>query len=69
MTVFRVIASVTLLLTSFACTNLYEIPVETPLEPKLDTAGFQRILIAGLTHLSIQMTANGFTSISRTPEL
>ena len=47
MTVFRVIASVTLLLTSFACTNLYEIPVETPLEPKLDTAGFQRILIAG----------------------
>lgn len=47
MTVFRAIASLTLLLTSFACTNLYEIPVETPLEPKLDTAGFQRILIAG----------------------
>ena len=47
MTVFKAIASLTLLLTSLACTSLYEIPVETPLEPKLDTTGFQRILIAG----------------------
>ena len=30
-----------------ACTNYYEVPVETPLRPKLDTSAFQRVLIAG----------------------
>lgn len=29
------------------CTNFYEVPVETPLQPKLDVARFQRILVAG----------------------
>lgn len=47
MTVFKVIASIALLVGASACTNFYEIPVETPLEPKLDISGFQRILIAG----------------------
>jgi len=47
MTAFRIIASSCLLLASAACTNFYEIPVETPLEPKLDVSGFQRVLIAG----------------------
>ena len=47
MTAFKVIASLGLLVTVAACTNFYEIPVETPLEPKLDVTGFQRILIAG----------------------
>ena len=27
--------------------SFYEIPVETPLEPKLDISGFQRVLVAG----------------------
>ena len=39
--------SLALLVAVSGCTNLYEIPVETPLEPKLDVSGFQRILIAG----------------------
>lgn len=30
-----------------ACMNYYEIPVETPLRPKLDVSGFQRVLVAG----------------------
>ena len=47
MTAFKVIASLTLIVAVSGCTNLYEIPVETPLEPKLDVSGFQRILIAG----------------------
>lgn len=30
-----------------ACTNYFEIPIETPIRAKLDTAGFQRVLVAG----------------------
>lgn len=30
-----------------ACTSYTEIPIETPIQPKLDTAAFQRIFIAG----------------------
>ncbi|MGE3274202.1 MAG: hypothetical protein AB7O67_03760 [Vicinamibacterales bacterium] len=29
------------------CTNYFEIPIETPIPPKLDTAPFQRVLVAG----------------------
>ena len=29
------------------CTTFHEIPIETPLTPKLDTSKFQRVLIAG----------------------
>jgi hypothetical protein len=46
MTALKVIASLALVAVS-SCTNFYEIPVETPLEPKLDVSDFQRILIAG----------------------
>ena len=48
MTAFKNLASGLLLVGVAACTtNLYEVPLETPLQPKLDTARFQRILIAG----------------------
>jgi hypothetical protein len=30
-----------------ACTNYYEIPIETPIRPKLDVTAFQRVLVAG----------------------
>ena len=30
-----------------ACTNYYEIPIETPIRPKLDVGAFQRVLVAG----------------------
>jgi hypothetical protein len=37
---------VAVLLTA-ACTNYYEIPIETPIRPKLDVTAFQRVLVAG----------------------
>jgi len=30
-----------------ACTNFYEIPIETPIKAKLDLGAFQRVLVAG----------------------
>jgi hypothetical protein len=30
-----------------ACSSSWEIPVETPIQPKLDTSPFQRVLVAG----------------------
>ncbi len=30
-----------------ACTNYLEIPIETPIQPKLDVSAFQRVLVAG----------------------
>src|SRR3954465_5284290 len=29
------------------CTGFYEIPIETPIQPKMDVRGFQRVLVAG----------------------
>jgi hypothetical protein len=36
-----------LLAGSSACTSYYEIPIETPIQPKMDVSMFQRVLIAG----------------------
>ena len=43
----RAIVSVGVLTAMAACTNSFEVPVETPLQPKLDVSSFQRILVAG----------------------
>ena len=40
-------ASFTLALTLVACTNFYEVPIETPIQPMMDVSPFQRVLIAG----------------------
>ena len=40
------IASVAAVLAT-ACTHFYEIPIETPIRPKLDVSAFQRVLVAG----------------------
>jgi hypothetical protein len=32
---------------SLGCTSFYEIPIETPIQPKMDVSMFQRVLIAG----------------------
>ncbi len=40
-------ASFALALTLGACTNFYEVPIETPIQPKMDVSAFQRVLIAG----------------------
>jgi hypothetical protein len=41
------IASLVVLCAAGACTNFYEIPIETPIQPKMDVSAFQRVLIAG----------------------
>jgi hypothetical protein len=41
------IASVALALAASACTSFYEIPIETPIQPKMDVSGFSRVLVAG----------------------
>ena len=41
------IVSLALLLGSAACTNFYEVPIETPIQAKLDVAAFRRVLVAG----------------------
>ncbi len=40
-------ASLALALSLSACNNFYEVPIETPIQPKMDVSPFQRVLIAG----------------------
>ena len=40
------IVSIAVALTA-ACSSLYEIPIETPIRPKLDVSAFTRVLVAG----------------------
>jgi hypothetical protein len=41
------IASLALLGATAACTNFYEVPIETPIQAKLDVSSFRRVLVAG----------------------
>ena len=43
----RTLSSLSAVLLLTACTGYYEIPIETPIRPKLDVTGFQRVLVAG----------------------
>src|SRR6188474_1057830 len=43
----RILSSVAAVLLVGGCTNYYEIPIETPIKPKLDVSAFQRVLVAG----------------------
>lgn len=45
----KILSSLALVLAGalVGCTSFYEIPIETPIEPKLDTSQFQRVLVAG----------------------
>jgi hypothetical protein len=40
-------ASVLVLGAAIGCTNYYEIPIETPIQPKMDVTPFSRVLVAG----------------------
>src|SRR5262245_20707815 len=42
-----ILSSVAAILLIAGCTNYYEIPIETPIKPKLDVSAFQRVLVAG----------------------
>ena len=39
---------VSLALALSGCVNFWELPIETPIKPKLDVSGFQRVLVAAL---------------------
>jgi len=41
------LASLVLLCAAAGCTNFYEIPIETPIQPKMDVTPFSRVLVAG----------------------
>jgi hypothetical protein len=41
------IASLVLAGALCACTNFYEVPIETPISPKMDVSRFTRVLVAG----------------------
>jgi|SRR5687768_3678010 len=41
------IVSLGLLSATVACTNFYEVPIETPIQAKLDVGAFRRVLVAG----------------------
>src|SRR5215211_6960185 len=43
----RTLSSLLAVVLATACTNYFEIPIETPIRPKLDTSAFQRVLVAG----------------------
>jgi hypothetical protein len=43
----RILSSLAAVLLTGACTSYYEIPIETPIRPKLDVSAFQRVLVAG----------------------
>ena len=40
-------ASALLLGAAIGCTSFYEIPIETPIQPKMDVTPFSRVLVAG----------------------
>ena len=41
------VASIFVLGAAIGCTNFYEIPIETPIQPKMDVTPFTRVLVAG----------------------
>src|SRR5215213_2661991 len=41
------IASLVLLASVSACTNFFEVPIETPISAKMDVSAFRRVLVAG----------------------
>ena len=43
----RIVSSLAAVVLIGGCTSYYEIPIETPIRPKLDVSAFQRVLIAG----------------------
>jgi hypothetical protein len=43
----RTISSLAAVVLTAACTSYFEIPIETPIRPKLDVSAFQRVFVAG----------------------
>jgi hypothetical protein len=43
----RIVSSLLVAVSMAACTSYFEVPIETPIRPKLDVSAFQRVLVAG----------------------
>ena len=43
----RTVSSLLAAAVAVSCTSYFEIPIETPIRPKLDVSAFQRVLVAG----------------------
>ena len=43
----RTVSSLLAAVFAVSCTSYFEIPIETPIRPKLDVSAFQRVLVAG----------------------
>ncbi len=43
----QLLSSLAAVFVTVACSSYYEIPIETPIRPKLDVSAFQRVLVAG----------------------
>ena len=43
----RNVAAIASLALAVGCTNFYEVPIETPIQAKLDVSAFRRVLVAG----------------------
>ncbi|OFW04285.1 MAG: hypothetical protein A3I61_09910 [Acidobacteria bacterium RIFCSPLOWO2_02_FULL_68_18] len=43
----RTVCSLAAVVMTAACASYYEVPIETPIRPKLDVSAFQRVLVAG----------------------
>lgn len=43
----RTVSSLAAVVLTAACSSYYEIPIETPIRPKLDVSAFQRVFVAG----------------------
>jgi len=43
----KIFCSLAVVVLTAACANYYEIPLETPIRPKLDVSAFEQILVAG----------------------
>ena len=43
----KTLSSIVLAAMTVGCSSYYEIPIETPIRPKLDVSAFQRVLVAG----------------------
>jgi hypothetical protein len=46
-TALRTVSAAAAAVLAVGCTTFYEVPIETPIQPKLDVASYQRILVAG----------------------
>ena len=64
------IASLALALVASACTSFYEIPIETPIQAKLDVSAFSRVLVAGFGEIGLDDLARvGRRIVARDPHL